>query len=216
MLASFPGLVGLIPMLFFSTRQVIKNWRQERPGNEENYATLLYTQTHVCTRTHTHTHTHTHTVMQHTRYMSWPGRVSILVLETWSNSPSACCKPTAGALTGVRGAVQHLLHSSVKTFLRDVNHTHACTPTHPLTGSLSTLLEYETARQRHNVPMAATIEGLYHLFSTSWTPAVLLRSLGFQITNAVPPIKVGQPNGLPPKCLQALSSLSTVHMWGRA
>jgi len=56
-------------------------------------------------------------------------------------------------------------------------------------GSLSTLLEYETARQRHNVPTALTIEGLYHLFSTSWTPAVLLRSIGFQITNALPNVK---------------------------
>ena len=62
---------------------------------------------------------------------------------------------------------------------------------HTHIGSLSTLLEYETARQRHNVPTALTIEGLYHLFSTSWTPAVLLRSIGFQITNALPNVKVG-------------------------
>ena len=35
------------------------------------------------------------------------------------------------------------------------------------------------------------IDGLKWLFSTSWAPPVLLRSIGFQLTNAVPMVKVG-------------------------
>ena len=57
-------------------------------------------------------------------------------------------------------------------------------------GSLSSLKEYESSRQLHNVPVMATIDGLQRLFSTSWTPAVLLRSVGLQLFGALSPIKV--------------------------
>ena len=60
----------------------------------------------------------------------------------------------------------------------------------PSAGSLSSLKEYESSRQRHNVPVMATIDGLQRLFSTSWTPAVLLRSVGLQLFGALSPVKV--------------------------
>ncbi|XP_078000689.1 ubiquinone biosynthesis monooxygenase COQ6, mitochondrial-like [Glandiceps talaboti] len=56
-------------------------------------------------------------------------------------------------------------------------------------GALSHLLEYESKRQKHIVPIMATIDGLKRLFSTDAVPAVLVRSLGLQATNAMKPIK---------------------------
>ena len=57
-------------------------------------------------------------------------------------------------------------------------------------GALNTLLSYESERQRHVVPVMAVLHGLYHLYGTTWTPVVLARSLGLQLTNAVRPVKV--------------------------
>jgi len=51
------------------------------------------------------------------------------------------------------------------------------------------LAEYETLRQRHNVPTMLAIHGLLKLYSTSLPPIVALRSVGLQLTNAVPPLK---------------------------
>lgn len=52
-------------------------------------------------------------------------------------------------------------------------------------GSVSYLKEYETARQRKVVPVMATVDGLQRLYSTDFTPIVLLRSMGLQATNAM-------------------------------
>ena len=56
-------------------------------------------------------------------------------------------------------------------------------------GSLSYLRDYQTGRQRHNVAVMATIHGLHHLYSTTWTPIVMLRSIGFSVLDAVPAVK---------------------------
>ncbi|XP_066551131.1 ubiquinone biosynthesis monooxygenase COQ6, mitochondrial isoform X1 [Amia ocellicauda] len=56
-------------------------------------------------------------------------------------------------------------------------------------GSTQHLLEYETERQRHNLPMMAAIDLMKRLYSTNTAPLVLLRTLGLQATNAVPPVK---------------------------
>jgi ubiquinone biosynthesis monooxygenase Coq6 len=57
-------------------------------------------------------------------------------------------------------------------------------------GALSYLKEYETERQRHNVPMMLVVHGLFQLYSTEFTPLVLLRSVGLQAVHALAPLKV--------------------------
>ncbi|KAG8562171.1 hypothetical protein GDO81_015610 [Engystomops pustulosus] len=56
-------------------------------------------------------------------------------------------------------------------------------------GSTRHLLEYETERQRQNLPLMATIDLLKRLYNTKQPPIVLLRTLGLQATNALPPLK---------------------------
>uniref|UniRef100_A0AAR2J4H6 Ubiquinone biosynthesis monooxygenase COQ6, mitochondrial n=1 Tax=Pygocentrus nattereri TaxID=42514 RepID=A0AAR2J4H6_PYGNA len=56
-------------------------------------------------------------------------------------------------------------------------------------GAMQHLLEYETERQRHNLPMMAAIDLMKRLYSTNAAPMVLLRTLGLQATNALPPLK---------------------------
>lgn len=56
--------------------------------------------------------------------------------------------------------------------------------------SLSYLNQYETDRQRHNVPTMLAIDGLQKLYNTEFTPIVILRSLGLQVTHALMPLKV--------------------------
>ncbi|KAK8742789.1 hypothetical protein OTU49_001674 [Cherax quadricarinatus] len=51
------------------------------------------------------------------------------------------------------------------------------------------LHEYESERQKHNVMMMASIEGLYRLYNTRVTPVVLLRSLGLSAVNVITPLK---------------------------
>lgn len=56
-------------------------------------------------------------------------------------------------------------------------------------GAMHHLLEYETERQRHNLPMMAAIDLMKRLYSTNAAPVVLLRTLGLQATNMLPPLK---------------------------
>uniref|UniRef100_A0A8C5BYF2 Ubiquinone biosynthesis monooxygenase COQ6, mitochondrial n=1 Tax=Gadus morhua TaxID=8049 RepID=A0A8C5BYF2_GADMO len=56
-------------------------------------------------------------------------------------------------------------------------------------GAMQHLLEYETERQRHNLPMMAAIDLMKRLYSTNAAPAVLLRTFGLQATNMLPPLK---------------------------
>ncbi|CAH0551225.1 unnamed protein product [Brassicogethes aeneus] len=52
------------------------------------------------------------------------------------------------------------------------------------------LKEYETERQKHNVPTMLAVDGLHRLYATDFTPLVLLRSVGLQLTHAIGPLKV--------------------------
>ncbi|GJQ85618.1 putative ubiquinone biosynthesis monooxygenase [Trypoxylus dichotomus] len=56
-------------------------------------------------------------------------------------------------------------------------------------GSLMDLSKYETERQRHNVPTMLALDGIQKLYATQFTPVVLLRSIGLQITHALSPVK---------------------------
>ena len=58
-------------------------------------------------------------------------------------------------------------------------------------GDMQHLLEYETERQRHNLPMMTTIDLLKRLYSNNTLPFVLMRSFGLQATNSLPLLKVG-------------------------
>uniref|UniRef100_A0A7N6B3V4 Ubiquinone biosynthesis monooxygenase COQ6, mitochondrial n=1 Tax=Anabas testudineus TaxID=64144 RepID=A0A7N6B3V4_ANATE len=56
-------------------------------------------------------------------------------------------------------------------------------------GTLQHLLEYETERQRHNLPMMAAVDLMKRLYSTNSAPVVLLRTFGLQATNMLPMLK---------------------------
>lgn len=56
-------------------------------------------------------------------------------------------------------------------------------------GDFEYLRQYETERQRFNVPVAASIEALNSLYSNSFGPLVALRSLGLSAVNACRPLK---------------------------
>nr|XP_061798605.1 ubiquinone biosynthesis monooxygenase COQ6, mitochondrial-like isoform X2 [Nerophis lumbriciformis] len=56
-------------------------------------------------------------------------------------------------------------------------------------GSTQHLLEYESERQRHNLPMMAAIDLMKRLYSTNTAPVVLLRTFGLQATNMLPTLK---------------------------
>uniref|UniRef100_A0AAZ3QAG2 FAD-binding domain-containing protein n=1 Tax=Oncorhynchus tshawytscha TaxID=74940 RepID=A0AAZ3QAG2_ONCTS len=56
-------------------------------------------------------------------------------------------------------------------------------------GAMQHLLEYETERQRHNLPMMAAIDLMKRLYSTNAAPMVVLRTFGLQATNTLPAMK---------------------------
>uniref|UniRef100_A0A3Q3A1P8 Coenzyme Q6, monooxygenase n=1 Tax=Kryptolebias marmoratus TaxID=37003 RepID=A0A3Q3A1P8_KRYMA len=56
-------------------------------------------------------------------------------------------------------------------------------------GAIQHLLEYETERQRHNLPMMAAVDLMKRLYSTDAAPVVLLRTFGLQATNMLPALK---------------------------
>uniref|UniRef100_A0A8C7QSQ1 Ubiquinone biosynthesis monooxygenase COQ6, mitochondrial n=1 Tax=Oncorhynchus mykiss TaxID=8022 RepID=A0A8C7QSQ1_ONCMY len=56
-------------------------------------------------------------------------------------------------------------------------------------GAMQHLLEYETERQRHNLPMMAAIDLMKRLYSTNAVPMVVLRTFGLQATNTLPAMK---------------------------
>lgn len=56
-------------------------------------------------------------------------------------------------------------------------------------GTMQHLLEYETERQRHNLPMMTAIDLMKRLYSTDSAPVVLLRTFGLQATNMLPTLK---------------------------
>lgn len=56
-------------------------------------------------------------------------------------------------------------------------------------GNRSYLLQYESSRQRHNLPTMFSIDSLQKLYSSTFTPVVLARTLGLQITDSLTPLK---------------------------
>ncbi|XP_013868457.1 ubiquinone biosynthesis monooxygenase COQ6, mitochondrial [Austrofundulus limnaeus] len=56
-------------------------------------------------------------------------------------------------------------------------------------GAIQHLLEFETERQRHNLPMMAAVDLMKRLYSTDAAPVVLLRTFGLQATNMLPALK---------------------------
>lgn len=56
-------------------------------------------------------------------------------------------------------------------------------------GSPLYLRDYQSGRLRHNLPVMATIHGLHFLYGSTWTPAVLARSLGVNILDKLPHVK---------------------------
>ncbi|CAL7949412.1 unnamed protein product [Xylocopa violacea] len=58
-----------------------------------------------------------------------------------------------------------------------------------LLGDMNFLRQYETLRQRYNVPIMLSIDALHRLYKGTAAPIVFARSLGLQLTNAIPVIK---------------------------
>lgn len=50
--------------------------------------------------------------------------------------------------------------------------------------------KYEKERLQHNVPIMLGVHGLQRMYSTDFSPFVILRSIGLQVTQSVPVLKV--------------------------
>lgn len=57
-------------------------------------------------------------------------------------------------------------------------------------GDLTCLREYERKRLQHNVPIMLGVHALQRLYGCNFSPIVVLRSIGLQMTHAISPIKV--------------------------
>jgi ubiquinone biosynthesis monooxygenase Coq6 len=57
-------------------------------------------------------------------------------------------------------------------------------------GNLTYLLEYEKARLQANVPIMLGCHGIQRLYCNEFSPIVLARSIGLQITESIPILKV--------------------------
>lgn len=56
-------------------------------------------------------------------------------------------------------------------------------------GLMADLKEYEMVQQRHNVPIMMAVDALHKLYTTDFSPAVLIRSMGLQFFHAFKPLK---------------------------
>ena len=56
-------------------------------------------------------------------------------------------------------------------------------------GSASLLQPYETSRQRKVLPLIAGLQALHHLYGSTFSPIVALRSFGLQTVDALPILK---------------------------
>lgn len=56
-------------------------------------------------------------------------------------------------------------------------------------GSSICLKQYQSSRQQHNVAIMAAIHGFHLLYRTTWTPLVVLRSVGFNLVDSLPLVK---------------------------
>ena len=63
-------------------------------------------------------------------------------------------------------------------------------PLSPCAGGDRALLSYQSHRLRHNLPILGATDALHRLYTTKWPPAVVARSLGLQLVEAVKPLKV--------------------------
>jgi hypothetical protein len=59
-----------------------------------------------------------------------------------------------------------------------------------ITGDFHYLRQYETERQRCNVPKLIGIDMIQKIAGHSWSPFLALTNTGFQITNSIPSLKV--------------------------
>lgn len=57
-------------------------------------------------------------------------------------------------------------------------------------GQSEYLRDFESERQKFVVPVMATIEALFRLYSSSFGPVVFARGVGLQAVNALPMAKV--------------------------
>lgn len=56
-------------------------------------------------------------------------------------------------------------------------------------GSILYLKQYQSRRQLHNLPVMAAVHGLHFLYGTTWTPFVLLRSIGLNVVDSLSAVK---------------------------